>query len=266
MTKKLTLLLLAVCLMLSACGSNNAKEKYDSLKEKYEDLQDEHEDLQEEYEELLEEYEDLIEEYEEYAYYEDSPEVSEPEQEENDVAAGETNTPPVEEVPAAPAAPANLQTYSYVTAMNEYPGEGNLDFTITYDNDILTVGAEIDCVAVYLWKDGGRDWENPHAYMNVRSGSWEEHYANPYSKWDFGRFEKTDVYESYPLSINGYDGYGWAIYIEETYLDWCNDVYIYTVQLDPEHYLYIESSRLSLQGDCSFEELLTALLHDVTIP
>ena len=217
MTKKLTLLLLAMCLMLSACGSNNAN--YELLKEKYEELKNEYIDLKDEHESLINEYEALWEDYDALMEGEASSDATEQDSWEDDSASADADAPVAEDIQDTPATSANLQTYSYVTAMNEYPGEGNLDFTITYDNDILTVGAEIDCVAVYLWKDGGRDWENPHAYMNVRSGSWEDHYADPYSKWDFGRFDKVDVYESYPLSINGYDGYGWAIYIEETYLD-----------------------------------------------
>ena len=263
MAKKLIVLLSAMCLMLSACGSNNAN--YDLLREKYEELKNEYIDLKDEHEALISEYEALWDEYDALMGGEGSSDAGTQDQWEDDSTSADADTPTAEDMQEAPATSANLQTYSYITADNEYPGEGNLDFTITYDNDILTVGAEIDCVAVYLWENGGRNWETPHAYMNVRTGSWEEHYANPYSKWDFNRFN-TDVYESYPLTINEYDGHGWAIYIEDLYIDWCNDIYIYTIQLDPDHYLYVESSTINLDGDCSFEELLTALLHDVTIP
>lgn len=202
--------------------------------------------MREEYDILNSEFETLREEYWNLC------EIADQEQWGYDSTTDETDTPETPDVPA------NLQTFSYVSSV-----DGCLDFSITYDGDILSVEDSYNTPSVQV--TAHRDIENPRAYMHVRAGSWEDHYDSPYSRYDLD-CDVTEVSEASPLSINGYDGYYWSVYIEETAINWNNDVYIFAIQLDSEHYFYVESSRITLENCCTFEELLTNLIYDIQMP
>lgn len=273
MAKKLTFLLLAMCLMMSACGSNNAN--YDLLVEKYEELKAEYIDLKDEHESLINDYEDLWNECEtlrsggntDYSgssdaddYYDDDVYDDSYEDEYYDESQdNETET-------------LDLQSYSQLYSSYDpqtYALESYEDFTITYDNSFLTVmecwGAD---PSAYVWEHKVLD--SPQAWIHVRCGKWEDCY-NSTDYTEYSRYgsvhDPREVYEATPLSINGYDGYCWTTLLGAAHDDsWSNDIYTYVIQIDEDHYLHVESSRMTLDGCCTFEELLTHLIHNITIP
>ena len=235
MSKKLIVLLLAMCITLSGCGLHPAR--LNAIKDKL--LGRSNDRYSQSYD--VDDYDD----WDDDDYYDDY------EDEYEDAYVGE-------EASEESSLPSNLQTYQYTSYI-----EGCTDFSISYDGDILSVCDYWDTPAAYLWSN--RDLDNPHAYMHARYGSWEDHYADPYTRYVLNANNKKEVSEPTPLSINGYDGYYWTIRMEESAINWTNDLYIFAVQIDAEHYFYVESSRLTLNDICTFEELLSDLLYNIEI-
>lgn len=173
-------------------------------------------------------------------------------------------------VPTQSTTGCDLQSFSYVPS-DEF-GEAiyaPIPFTITYNNDVLYASNYMgNDPCVYYWEN--RDIYSPQAFMFVREGNWQDYYysTNPSELTVYGGIHDIrEVYEVEPLTINGYEGYFWTTHLTMAEGgDWNNDIYTYVIQLDENRFFYLESSRMDLEGRGTFEEFLSELIYEITLP